>query len=281
MVRDEADMLPRWIAYYGRQVGVENLIVFDDNSEDGSTDNLPCTVHRLPEVGGRGRFEPARMQLLSGVAKGLLACYDAVVLADADEFIVPDPARHATLIDFVAAHADRDVMAAVGLNVVHHAAVEGPLDRAGPVLGQRRFAKFVPVMCKPAIKRVPADWTRASHGIFSPFRIFPDLFMIHLKFHDRDELLARADHRRRMVETDGRARASSWSLAGREIVEKLDDIVATVDPQSTAEFDATAVDLEIVRRVKGGGFRAAGSKQMAAMVEQPLVRLPARLFGLV
>src|SRR5262245_57139984 len=47
-VRDEAQMLPRWLDYYGRQVGSENLLVLDDNSVDGSTKDLPCTVYQLP-----------------------------------------------------------------------------------------------------------------------------------------------------------------------------------------------------------------------------------------
>ena len=47
-------MLPRWIAHYAAQVGMESLVVIDDNSTDGSTDDLPCTVVRIPplEVAG-------------------------------------------------------------------------------------------------------------------------------------------------------------------------------------------------------------------------------------
>jgi Glycosyl transferase family 2 len=281
MARDEADMLPRWVAHYGRQVGVENLMVFDDNTVDGSTANLPCTVHRLPNLAENGRFERTRMELMSGVAEGLLAYYDAVVLADVDEFLIADPARYTSLVDFVAEHPDHKVMAPVGLNVVHHPASEGPLDPSRPVLGQRRFAKFVPIMCKPAIKRIPAEWTRASHAIFSPFEISPDLFMIHLKFHDRDELLSRANHRWQMVATDGRAKNSSWQLKGREIVARLDRMVAGVDADTPREFDARRVDLDIVRRLRGGAFRPAGRGQLQAMERQPLVRIPSRLHGLV
>ena len=41
-------MLPRWVQYYGDQLGQDNLVVLDDNSVDGSTEHLPCTVLRLP-----------------------------------------------------------------------------------------------------------------------------------------------------------------------------------------------------------------------------------------
>ncbi|MEO5652825.1 MAG: glycosyltransferase family 2 protein, partial [Marmoricola sp.] len=50
--RDEGRMLPLWIKYYGAQFGVENLYVVDDNSEDGSTDDLPCDVLRIPPIRG-------------------------------------------------------------------------------------------------------------------------------------------------------------------------------------------------------------------------------------
>ena len=78
MVRDEAEMLPRWLRHYAGQVGMENLIVLDDNSTDGSTDGLECTVHRLPPLPG-DRFERTRMDLLSGLAQGFLSVYDYAV----------------------------------------------------------------------------------------------------------------------------------------------------------------------------------------------------------
>ena len=115
------------------------------------------------------------------------------------------------LVDFIAAHPDERAMAPLTLNVVHHVDVEGPLDPAQPVLGQRRFAKFMPVMCKPALNATLAPWKQASHGIACPFAIHRDLFMIHLKFFDRDHLWSTSNHRRRMVEADGRAKKTTWS----------------------------------------------------------------------
>ena len=43
-------MLPLWVNYYGGQFGAENLYVVDDNSEDGSTDDLPCDVLHIPPI---------------------------------------------------------------------------------------------------------------------------------------------------------------------------------------------------------------------------------------
>ena len=153
VVRDEAVMLPRWVAHYSAQLGgPDRLVVIDDNSADGSTDGLPCTVLRMPPR-LKGSFEPTRMGMVNGIASGLLAAYDAVIFADADEFLVADPSKYADLRELVADRPEHDVIGAMGLNVVHHLGEEPPLDPARPVLEQRRLAKFLPLMCKPAFPR--------------------------------------------------------------------------------------------------------------------------------
>lgn len=281
MVRDEGPMLERWVRHYAAQVGVENLVVLDDGSGDGSTDALPCTVHRLPPMPGGPDFEAARMALVSGLAQGLLAVYDVVVLVDADEFLIADPDRHDGLLDLLAARADRDVLAPLALNVVHHLDAEDGLDPGEPVLGQRRFAKFVPLMCKPAVKRVPAPWRFATHGIMAPFAVEPDLFLIHLKFFDRDWLQHVSDRRHAMVHADGRAARSSWSVDGAAMTAMLGGFTAGTDPDTVPEFDPRAVDLGVVVRRDGSAYRTSRPGQLRAMETLPLVRVPDRLLGLL
>lgn len=280
MVRDEAQMLPRWIDHYARQVGIDNLLVLDDNSSDGSTDGLSCTVHRLPSLSGKG-FESARMQLLSGLAEGFLAAYDYVVFVDADEFLVPDPARHRDLPSFLATRRDREVVAPMTLNVVHVPSVEEPLRAGEPILGQRRFAKFAPVMCKPSIKRVPASWRWASHGIAAPFDVDPELYMFHLKFADRDLLRQVAAHRKALVDADGRASGSSWSREADDIVSVLDRAVSDIDVDQVPEFDPSEVDLTKVVEPRDGWHRAVGAGQVQALRQMPLRRVPSSLLGKV
>lgn len=279
MARDEAEMLPRWVRHYAGQVGLEHLVVFDDNSVDGSTDNLGCTVHRLPPLGAG--FEGRRMRLLSGVAAGLLAVYDVAVFVDVDEFLVADPARHQDLRGFLASRREREVIAPVALNVVHVPALEGPLRADRPVLEQRSFAKFVPVMCKPSIKRIPAAWRWAAHGIEAPFEVDPELFMLHLKFADREGFRRVAAHRRALVEADGRASGSSWARETDELVAALDRSVRDVDPDRVPEFDPTEVDLRSVVEAKNGWYRSVGAGQVQALRQQPLRRVPATLVGAV
>jgi hypothetical protein len=280
MVRDERVMLPRWLDHYGRECGVENLFVIDDHSTDGSTDDLPCSVIRIPSWGDK-HFETTRMRVVSSFAAGLLEAYDAVLFADADEFLVADPARYDGLRDLVADRPDAEVIGAQGLNVVH-APGQPPLDPALPVLGQRTWAKFVPLMCKPSIKRVPAPWVAGSHGTTVPFRIDPDLYLFHLKFAERDHLRATGDHRKALVDAEGRAAETAWQFAGEDLVALVDEITADVDAGGLSPYRPRAEQLDsIVRQAESGNYRAHGRRQVHAMRGRPMVTVPERFHGVV
>jgi hypothetical protein len=282
MVRDEGAVLPLWLRHYGAQVGLDNLYVVDDNSSDGSTDDLPCDVLKVPGVRD-GKFEPSRMRLISGVADGLLGLYDAVVFCDADEFIVPDPARHKGLVDFVASRAGAEAVGVQGYNVIQHVGAEAPLDLGAPILAQRSYAVFVPTMCKPSISYTGAAWVAASHGIRAEYKVDPELFMFHLKFADRDQLHVAAEKRRQMVELDGRARATSWRRGGDELVELLETVSGRIDPAATPELTAPGgralARLVIEDPDRQGAWRARKGGQVKAMEEAVPLRIPERLRG--
>lgn len=280
MVRDEAVMLPRWIEHYSRQCGAGALYVLDDNSSDGSTDDLPCSVIRLPVLEDR-KFEPSRIGVVSGVAAALLNVYDAVVFADADEFVVADPKKYADLRHFLADRPDSDVLGAMTLNVFQDLENEGPLDPERPVLEQRRLAKFIPLMCKPAVKRVPAAWAAASHGIMAPFQIDPDLYMFHLKFADRDGLRRAAEHRQRMVALDNRAATTSWRHGGDHMVEVLERLNENIDRDAIRRFRPPRRKLEAAVRAKGSVYRTRGKGQVAAMETHQVMRIPERFRGVL
>ncbi|MER6975406.1 glycosyltransferase family 2 protein [Nocardioides sp. NPDC000445] len=278
IARDEGEMLTRWVDHYGRAAGLENLIVFDDGSTDGSTDDLSCTVQRLPGF-RKGNFEAGRMGLASGVAQGLLGVYDVVIFTDVDEFLVPDPARYANLSDYLARRPER-VIAPFALNVVHHTAVEGPLVSGKPIVGQRAYAQFAPLMCKPSVKRVPAAWTLASHGIKAPYVPDPGLFMVHMKFADLDLLRRQADRRNELAKAVGRGKGSSWGRSGDDLAGLLTTATASVGAD-VEEFDPASVLPARLVREEGGVHRAVGPGHIDNLRNQPLLRIPERLHGIV
>ena len=283
MARDEGNMLPRWVAHYARELGgADRVFVVDDNSVDGSTDNLPCSVLKIPPITKRA-FEPARMAVVSALGQALLEAYDAVLFCDADEFIIADPARHESLRHFLAARPGVDVFGVVGLNVVHRVGEEPPLDPDEPILGQRRVAKFLTLMCKPSLKRVAAPWAMASHGIQTKFDIDPDLWMFHMKFADRDHLKAVADHRRAMVDMDGRAAVTNWQMGGDPMVELLEKISAEVpDLDDMQPWNVPRKRLpDVVKPYDDGVFKAVGMRQVTAMETRPFLKIPHRFLGRV
>jgi hypothetical protein len=278
MANNEAAMLPRWVDYYGRSLGLDNLLVIDDNSTDGSTQGLPCTVQHLPAPPWKQRWGPTRRQLANNLARAYLAVYDAVLFTDVDEFLVPDPARYDGLLDYVARHPDREVLAGVGLNMLHAPEVEGPLDPARPVLSQRRFVKFAPNMSKPSIKRVANMWMPGFHGIKGPFSIDRDLWLLHLKYFDVEHTRAVAHERQRVHHEFGRGHEhSAWQFEASELVARQLSWVEGAHPQHTPEFDPAEPDLAGVVTEYGPDKYRSGGTQMAAMEESPLRRLPARL----
>lgn len=282
MTRDEAEMLPRWLSYYGEQFGYDNLIVIDDGTTDGSTDSLPCPVLRVPPEPWKQNWMQTRTDLVNGISRGLLACYDAVIFSDVDEFLLPDPRRHANLAEFVQSKADQDVVAGAAVNVLHNADVEPAFDPSRGVLAQRRFVKFVPAMCKPLIKRIGVPWMMGFHGIKAAYGIDPELLMVHLKYFDTEALVAVADARKELHDNHGRgAAASSWSLGAKEIQRQLHDWVHTSDGGEPTEFDAGQVDAgEVVRSLPNGFFRSTG-RQLVAMENNPLQVLPERFRDLL
>ena len=285
MVRDEAVMLPRWVEHYSRQCGGAGaLIVIDDNTTDGSTDDLECPVLRVPSFVHRP-FEPARMGFVSHVASALLESYDAVVFSDADEFLVPEPERYDTLADLVRAKPRPRVFGAVGLNVVHHVGAEPDLDPTAPISEQRHLAKFVPLMCKPAMKRVHGAWTAASHGLKNTeWEIDPELWLFHAKFADREALRVAAEGRLTSVLTDNRPHTTSWKYSGDRMVRFLDQLTADLpedDPYGgIPEFAPTAPQLRRVVVQEDDTWRArGGGRQIQRMRKADLVRIPKRFKG--
>lgn len=287
MVRNEGRMLRKWLDHYGGQLGMDSVVVVDDSSDDGSTEGLDCRVERIRPI--KGEFEPARMRIVSKVAAKLLRRHDAVVFADADEFIVPDPAKYAGLREFAAARRGSQAVGVMCLNVVHHVPTEPPLDYGRPFLDQRHLVKFVPLFCKPALKFVRNEWTTASHGIRgASYAVDPELFMFHMKFADRDHLARVAAHRRSMVDLDGRAAATSWQFTSDEMLDLLDRLNAEVGADLGPDFDKVADFVpnparlaEIVTTLDNGITRSTGARMVPAMERRPFRRIPARFRGVV
>lgn len=277
VVKDEAVMLPRWTHHYGESLGVDHLVILDNDSQDGSTDNLSAEVRRLGELPGGGGFERARLSAANETARELLERFDWVVFTDADEFLVVDPDLHTSLGGLLATTSSPAV-APLALNVVQDLDDEAPLDPARPVLEQRSYAQFTAVMCKPSSKRLPFRWAHASHGIQSTYEVRPDLLMLHLKFADLDRLRSSAEHRHQLNLKDGRG-GGSWKFG--DVAERFETKMRSTDFAAAPEFDTSAVDLEslMLWGPKSQGWRTPRRGQLGVLERQRVVRIPSRFAG--
>ncbi len=272
MVADETEMLPLWLDYYGRELGHDNLFVLDDNSTDGSTDDLPCSVLRLPPAPWKRKWSKARRGIINGLARGLLEVYDTVIFVDADEFLLPDPAKYDGLADYLSRGPDQEVIAGVGVDLLHDAAHEPPIDLSSRVLTQRSLVKIEPGMCKPAVKRVPEPWLAGGHGIRADFRVDPDLLLLHLKYYDEGHLRRVAERRHLAHVNQGRgSQSSAWVLDSDALVARLRTWVA----EPAVELDTHSRVLPEPEWVSGKeAYRMFGG--LETMDDSELLRLPKR-----
>lgn len=284
MVRNEGFLLPRWVEYYGRAVGRQNLVVIDDSSTDGSTDDLPGSVLRLPPyvVGEEGQpdddsFAGRRARFVSTLTRSLLHYYDTVVVSDVDEFLVPLPERSGSLAEYLATLRE-PVVAGVGLNLVHNLAAEPAFDPAAAVLAQRRFVKFVPNMCKPLITTVPVEWSGGFHGCSAEYRVDPELLQVHVKFLDFDRAVDNQRVRHRQYTTEGRGGPrSTWRFSADEIEQKAREWMTPSVPPVPLDTRQLPLD-DVVRNVRDGTFWASvGGTQQQSMRRGRFLELPESL----
>ncbi len=180
-VFNETVNLPIWVNYYGKLFGYENLFVVDRYSNDGSTDNLGAVnVIKVPR---RPFDEHEKTDFMSAFHASLTSFYDAVIITDCDEILVPDVGNFSDLNDYIA-KLDGDYVNAIGIDVTHMITEEPPIDLLKPILSQRRYGLFSSPECKHLLSRIPLKWLPGFHASNMPPRFDPNLFIFHLKFMD-------------------------------------------------------------------------------------------------
>jgi len=188
MVYNESTNLPIWLRHYRRIAPGATLFVIDHASDDGSTallygaHNIPLPRHELDERD--------RTFFINSLQQGFLRYYDIVIYTDCDELLVPDPAKSAKLDSYLSDQA-YSYASPVGINVLHIADMEPPIDFARPLLMQRRYGQFRSTLCKPVITRIGLTWEPGFHNCDRPPNIDRNLYLFHIKQIDKDEALRR------------------------------------------------------------------------------------------
>jgi len=178
---NESFLLPRWAAYYGSQLGLENLFVLDHGSSDLSTIGLGrVNIIKAP----RTPFDDVRKANFATYQHAaLLQYYDAGFVMDVDEFIVADPEKYKNLREFVD-KTEAEALACVGLELCHIRSLEPEYSESLPLLFQRAHALFDSWICKRSFARKAIRFGGGCHTSDQPVVFDENLYLIHLKNFD-------------------------------------------------------------------------------------------------
>ena len=139
MARNDDFFLRKWVEYYGRELGQENLYIFYDGEDQAVGDfcrETNVSVH--PKIGTQVvAAEKGRLKFLSEQAAELFAKgYDLVIGVDADEYIVVDPKLGMGLREYLSRQDIDMCLSPLGLDFGQKLGEEGDLSFESPFLAQ-------------------------------------------------------------------------------------------------------------------------------------------------
>ncbi|MBO4625819.1 MAG: glycosyltransferase family 2 protein [Alphaproteobacteria bacterium] len=198
MARDDEFFLSRWIAYYGKQFGTENLYIILDGVDQKIPKNAGnAHITKLPHVAlARAAGDKYRIGKLSALAHELLKTYDIVIGCDSDEFLIVDPKTRQTLANYLSSLKIHTTVSGLGLDIGQHMNTEAPLDMDAPFLEQREYALISTRYTKPVVINKPVNWGSGFHSIKNHnFHIDPNLYLLHFGAVDMNMLVTKAKKR--------------------------------------------------------------------------------------
>ncbi len=212
MVRDDYFFLKLWVDCYARHVPRRHLFILLDGFDQTPPDfTAGCQIITLPRSAPGPGWDTRRWKMLADFNATLLGRFDVVVLNDVDEIIVADPASGIPFLGALARAVEVGVITPFAVEVIHRQDIcPEPIDPSRPILRQRPHVRVNTIYAKPCITSVPVRWSLGGHEAdFAELHIDPALYLFHLRFVDRDRLLARQTARQALMQA---------SLPGKEIV---------------------------------------------------------------
>lgn len=192
MARNDDFYLCKWVAYYGSQLGRENLYIYLDGLDQTVGDYCEGThAQAVEKIGNQVvAAEKGRLSFLSKKAARLMADgYDLVIGVDADEFIVVDPALGLSLPEYLSRVKVKGSLSALGLDFGQKLGEEADITEDRPFLQQRHYAQIGTRYTKPSILAQPLRWGSGFHRIKGHnFHIAKDLYLLHFGYFDLKRL---------------------------------------------------------------------------------------------
>lgn len=224
MVRNDR-FLEKWVAYYGAQLGKENLYVFFDGEDQEVPDFCEGVHTRLvPKMQGNVvQTERERSRFISDHAARLFSeGADMVIATDADEFLVVDPDLGLGLADFLSGLPPHNCHSGLGVDVLQDLDNEGPIDFSRPFLEQRHRGWLYSRYTKPSVITRPLIWGGGCHRVKGQnFHIAKGLYLFHFGGVDLEYL--------REISLDAARVANGWTrhqLKRQRAIEKISKVKA-------------------------------------------------------
>ena len=202
MARNDAFFLKHWIAYYGTQLGEENLFIYLDGTDQPTPPTaLTANIIHCERIAGKVvASDKRRIEYLSDVAAELLQKYDLVIGTDADEFLVVDPDLGETLISYLSKVNIKTALSGLGMDVGQNMDEEKAIDENSSFLAQRSYAVLSSRYTKPCVLAKPVTWGSGFHRIKGHnFKIDRNLYLFHFGAFDYDMVMARFQDKDRMA----------------------------------------------------------------------------------
>jgi Glycosyl transferase family 2 len=192
MVGGDHFFLTRWVDYYGKQLGRENLYVL---SHGGDPEHKRiaegCNIIYLPFDETRNCFNQRRWQMLSRLTNSFLYFYNWVIVGDVDEIVCVDPAVSGSLRDYVTGQSRRrgpKVITPFAIEMAHNPTLEPePITPGRNILDVRRIFRLNANYAKPCVTSTLIDMAPGGHFANHPvLNLDPHLYLFHLRFIDHD-----------------------------------------------------------------------------------------------
>ena len=274
-VRHEEYFLTKWISHYGAIVGRQNLFVVIDG--DDWVPKVDLTGISVEVVTGapRQRIRNDRWiaKEMSARANALRKRYAHVIRGDVDEYVVIDPDSGLGWHDAFTELGDQGYIFAMGVDVVQSANESPALDRAAPILGQRRHGFVADRYSKPFVISRWNNWAGGAHRLLNrEVRLSRHFFLFHMALCDRDI------GQERLAARGGLAQHVSFV---EHQTMRLDAVGTAVDPIGWDEAVTLAHAQFPVEADGSPAGRPRASTDPRATDKGLPVSVPERFFGLV
>ena len=198
MARNDEFFLSRWVEYYGRELGTDNLYIILDGTDQNAPKNAQgVNVIKLPHTEmSRAAGDKYRIGKISDLATELFKKYDIVIGCDSDEFLIVDPNTKQSLAEYLSNIKNRATVSGLGLDIGQDMNNEKKLNTKKPMLSQRGRALLSTRYTKPVVLFRPARWGSGFHSVHGTnFHIDKNLYLLHFGAVDMNMLFQKAKKR--------------------------------------------------------------------------------------